>query len=159
MSDTEITQIGRPMLLNPATKEVFDLTAPTETLAEWMDATKQLQDDIKEQRAVVTQELLSRMDRACNWTQAAGELKVSAPSPAPTEEWDGAELRTALLELADRGVLDVAAVDAAVETVVTYKPRKAGINQLRRAGGEVAEVVDSLARTVEKPRYVSVRPR
>jgi hypothetical protein len=83
-------------------------------------------------------------------------LKITGQSPAPVEEWDGLELRTALLDLHARDHIELAAVYAAVEAVTTWKVRKAGITALRKLGGEVAETVDRLCQRSERERRVSV---
>jgi hypothetical protein len=159
MTVSTVTQLGDPVLVNPQTGEALDLTAPTEDLASWFAAVRELELQIRERKQRVTSELLRRMDRGAAWTVRVGQFKLTAPSPAPVEEWDGVELRAALLELVDDGTLDIAAVDAAVETVITYKPRKAGITALRKLGGRVAETVNGLAREAEKARYVKVEQR
>lgn len=81
---------------------------------------------------------------------------VKTQSPAPAEEWDALAARSELLELVDEGVLGIEAVDAAFEPVVTYKPRKAGINALKKLGGRVAEILASHSHEVERERYVTV---
>lgn len=154
MSSTDLT---RPIeVMNPTTGEVLTLAAPTDDLGGFLADVREFKELLRESERVVSQELLFRMDKGAAWTLHGRGLKISGDSPAPVEAWDGAELRTALLELVDDGVLAVEAVDAAVETVVTYKPRKAGINALRKLGGRVGEVVDGLAVKAEKTRSVRV---
>lgn len=143
-------------LVNPATGEQFDLDAPTETLGQFLVDVREFELLVREHKKVVQRELLARMDRQAKWTEHVAGLKLVGSSPAPSDEWDGAELRTTLLELVDAGVLSIEAVDAAVETRVTYHPKKGGVNALRKLGGQVAQVVDQLARPVEKERHVRV---
>lgn len=145
-------------IVSPATGEVLALDAPTEDLAGWLVDVRDWEAQARDAKRVVTAEILSRLDRGASWTAHFPDagIKISGDSPAPVEEWDGAELRTFLLDLVDEGVITVEAVDAAVQTVVTYKPRKAGINALRKLGGRAQEVVDALCRTVERDRRITV---
>jgi hypothetical protein len=151
------TEITRPIeVWNPTTGELLDLTAPTDDLGRFLADVRELEELMRESKRFVSQELLARMDKQAKWTFHSSGLKLSGDSPAPVEEWNGAELRTALLELVDAGVIAIEAVDAAVETVVSYHPKKAGINQLRKLGGAVAETIDGLARQTERTRRVTV---
>jgi hypothetical protein len=150
MTTTEIA------LLDPKTGEQLTLDHPTEDLARYLDSVRSLEWELRTQKRLVTEELLARMDKSASWTMHLPGMKVTGQSPAPEESWNGAELREALLRLADEGVITAEAVDAAVETVVSYKPRKAGISALRKLGGPVAEVVDSLRRLDQRDRRVSV---
>jgi hypothetical protein len=143
-------------LVNPSTGEVVELDGPTESLAEFLADMREHESLCREAKKLVTREVVSRMDKSATWTLHVAGLKLSAASPAPTEEFDGPELKEALHALVEEGVLSIEAVDAAVETVVSYKPRKAGINALRKLGGRVAEVIAEHCREVEKDRYVSV---
>jgi hypothetical protein len=148
--DTQFT------VVSPASGEVLTLAAPTGDLAGWLADVREWESNLREAKRIVQAEILARLDKQASWTTHEAGLKISGDSPAPTEIWDGAELRTALLELVDEDLLSIEAVDAAVQTVVTYKPAKAGISKLRKLGGRVADVVDSLCQTVERERRVTV---
>lgn len=142
---------------DPLTAEVLTLDSESGDLARFLTNVRELESVLREHKRMVTRELLTRMDRSASWTmRVEGGLKITGQSPAPAESWDGAELRTALLELVDAGVLAVEAVDAAVETVVSYRPRKAGITALRKLGGDAAAVVERLCVVSEPERRVSV---
>jgi hypothetical protein len=143
-------------VISPRTGEVISLDAPDQDLGGFLNDVRDLESAIRESKRAVHDELLRRMDSAATWTVHVPGLKLSGPSPAPTEEFDELELRTALLTLVDEGVISVEAVDRAIEPVVTYKARRAGINALRKLGGRVAETVTAHARSVEKTRYVKV---
>jgi hypothetical protein len=152
---TELEQV--PEFANPVTGEVLTLAAPTEDLARFLADLRDLESRFREAKGIVTREITARLDRQAKWTlHLPGGLKIRGQSPAPVEEWDGLELRSALLELVDEGVVDIEAVDAAVETVVTYKPLKRGINSLRKLGGRVGAVVEAHRRESEPERRVSV---
>ena len=137
-------------LANPLTGEVLTLASPDEDLVKLLDDLKEYGSVIQEHRRMVGRELIARLDRQAKWTAYAGDFKFSSASPAPSEEWDGIELRTALLGFVDAGKLSIQALDAAIETVVTYKVRKQGVNALRKLGGRIAEVVDELAMRIER---------
>jgi hypothetical protein len=139
-----------------ATGTVIDLDADSRALAFYLLDIRELQSELREATKAISREILNRQDRMASWTMRLDGVKVTGQSPQPSEEWDGAELHEALMALVDRDLLSVEAVDAAVETVVTYKPRKAGITALRRLGGEVAATVNRLCRSEEKERRVSV---
>lgn len=152
-----MTELELPrQFLNPLTGEALTLASPDEDLARWLADIREVESVIRENKKIVQREILSRMDRSASWTVRVPGFKLTGQSPAPVEEWDGVELRTALLGLVDEGLLTIEAVDGAVETVVAYKPRKAGIVKLRKLGGRVAETVDLLARASEPERRVSV---
>jgi hypothetical protein len=143
-------------LVNPATGEALSLESPSPDLGRYLADIREFESILRESKRIVSRELLSRFDREASWTHRFDDLKIVGQSPAPSEEWDGAELRQALLEHVDAGRLSIEAVDAAVETIVSYKPRKAGITALRKLGGPIAETVNRLARTAERERRVSV---
>ena len=144
------------VLANPRTGEILTLDSETEDLAHWLDAVRALEWDIRTNKRIVSQEIHARMDKAATWTLHLPGLKVTGQSPAPEETWSGPELREALYDLVERGLISVEAADAAVETVVTYKPRKAGITALRKLGGEVAETVNRLCQQSERERRIHV---
>ena len=151
---TEVAPV--PEFANPITGEVLTLASPNADLGRYLADLREFEGRVREYKRAVTDELLARMDRSASWTVHAEGVKLSGASPQPSEEWDGPALREALLDLVDEGVLSIEAVDAAVETVVSYKPRKAGINALRKLGGRAAELVAEHRREVEKQRYITV---
>jgi hypothetical protein len=147
---TELTVI-------PGLGEAVELhTADISDLARLLADVKDYQSRLNEAKSLLSQEVLRRQDQAAKWTTPAGGYVLKGSSPAPQEEFDALALREDLLGLVDEGALHIQAVDAAVETVVTYKVRKGGLNQLRKLGGVVAQIVDRHARPVEKARYVSI---
>jgi hypothetical protein len=152
------TELGRPLtVVSPITGELIQLDADDATLAGYLADVREHESLLREAKTLVGSELLRRMDAAATWTiHLPNSVTITAPSPAPGEEFDELALRTALLELADEGVITPSAVDRAVEPVVTYKTHAVGIRALRKLGGRVAAVVDFHARPVEKRRYVTV---
>jgi hypothetical protein len=88
------------LLPMPFTGEALSLDAPTADLARALDELKELTSRIREVRERIDEELLRRMDPRF-MDRHEGGFKVTAPSPAPKAEWDGAELALALVELGD----------------------------------------------------------
>lgn len=151
------TDIAQSMtVVSPRTGEIITLSGTTEDLGAYLADVREHESLLKEAKRLVQRELVARMDRQAKWTIHAGGLKLSAPSPKPSEVWDGAELRAQLLALVDDDTLAIEAVDAAVEVIVDHKVHKAGVNALRSLGGPAREIVDALAEEPEKERYVSV---
>ena len=117
---------------------------------------RELERQAKEIRDTLGEELVRRMDAKAKWTLNLDGYKVSAPSPAPKVEWDVTALRSTLAALRDQGI-DEDALDAAMDVVVTYKPRTAGLNALKKLGGLVAEQIEACAVEVEPVRRVTVK--
>lgn len=155
--DTEYEPDRGELVVHPLTGEAIDLAqAPDEHVADFLSQIRDHEDALKDAKRIITQELLRRMDYQAKYTLRAGGYTLKSQSPAPAEEFDELQLREDLLALQDEGVISPEAVDNAVETVVTYKVRKAGINALRKLGGRVRDTVDRHAHEVEKRRYVTV---
>ncbi|MBA3688442.1 MAG: hypothetical protein H0W81_06410 [Chloroflexi bacterium] len=141
----------------PITGEVLDLsTADTGKLARARDEILDIERQFREVKHALDAEVLARMDRAAKWTLRADGLKLEGTSPGRKSWYDGPALREALMGLVDAGVIDVAAADAAVETVVTYKPSVRGIKALRKLGGEVEQAIGEHEELVDVTRRVSV---
>lgn len=150
-------EVGSPItVVSPRTGEVLSLDAPLEDLGGFLADVREHESLLKEAKNVVNGEVLQRMEKEGLYTLRAGPLELRGGSPFTTE-YDGAGLRDALLALVDEDVISAAAVDRAVEVVVSYKPQARGINALRALGGRVAEVVAEFSSVVEKQRYVSVK--
>lgn len=153
-----MTDTAASLIPHPATGEALDLNASTGDLARWADNLRELERQAKEVRDAISEELLHRMDRAAKWTLREDGFEIKGASPAPTIEWDVDQLRGALRELLNDGLIDEDAHDAALQVVVQYKPRTAGLNALRKLGGDIAERIAACGTDVEKPRRVSVKP-
>lgn len=157
MSVSRIDREPATTITNPRTGEILTESSPTEDLAGCLADLKTYRESIKVAEQLIQGELRARMDKNAKWTEhLPGGLKMSVPSPAPEEVWDGVELHSRLLNLVDEGLLSIAAVQAAVSQEVKYTVRKAGINALRKAGGPAAEIVNELAEEMPKARYVRV---
>ena len=154
----ELEQARRPdLFVHPLTGEAVSLAEMTnDWLGGVLDDLRDHESRLREVKGDITTEVLRRMDQHAKWSVDAGIYQLKSSSPEPVEEWDALELREALLRLVDRGELAISAVDAAIEPVVTYKIRKAGITALRKLGGEVREIVNSRVKESAKRRYVTV---
>lgn len=147
-------------LVQPKTGELLDLKdAPTDALAEWLAAVRDIESEYREAKGVVTRELLERMDREARWTvPLSNGWKLVGDSPAPTEGFDDIPmLLNDLRELAEEGVVSREAVEAAFPRVITFKADRSAVGRLRKLGGRVAEVIAAHAVRQERDRRVSVR--
>jgi hypothetical protein len=144
-------------LFDPATGEELDLaTAATDQLAYMLAYIRNLEEDLKLAKQTLGTEFTERCDREARWSWAGNGYTLKVPSPAPSVEYNAEQLRVRLNALAAQGVISFDAVHEAVEKVVTYKPRVAGINRLRKLGGAVASAIDETATQVEKARRVTL---
>lgn len=144
---------------NPTTGEVLTLASADEDLLSYLADLREFKSVLEEHRRMVCRELAARRDKIGKWSWVAGDYQASVPSPDPGEEWDGAELHSALMEYVDQDILSIEAVNAAVEIQHVYKVRKAGVQALRKIVG-VRDTIDRLARPVERgERNVSVKRR
>jgi hypothetical protein len=105
---------------------------------------------------LIADEVLRRMDAAARWTIHAGMLKLWAPSPAPSLEYDARGLHDALAWLAEQGRFGREAVERAVEPVVTFKVHAGALKALAKLGPGVQAVIDQHTSAVERTRSVSV---
>lgn len=146
-------------LFDPASGEELDLGLVSDaTLANLRDMIRDAEEEQRLAKHKIDAEVLSRMDRQARWTLRVEGYELTAPSPAPKTEYpDAAALHAALMDFVDSGDLTVEAVDAAVEQVLTYKPRKAGIEALRKRGGRIAEVIAAHEQQVEPARRVTIK--
>jgi hypothetical protein len=148
------------IVIHPATGEILELDASTETLACWLTEARELDERMREEKRRVVQELLNRMDRDAQYTLRAGDMEIKGDGPASPTEYDAEPLRAALEEFVDGEVISQDALDRAVEIVPVYKPRANGLKALVRQGGQLAEIVERYARPKENhERRVSVKPR
>lgn len=136
-------------VVNPATGDVVcPPTADLVDLAETHDGLADLISRAKEAQAILSREVVARMDRRGKWTEKPDGWEIKSQSPnAGTEDYDAEGLREDLLLLVETGVLDIDAVDSAVEDYQPPTPerflkkKKAGINALLKLTPEVVEVV------------------
>lgn len=151
MSSTDLIPV-------PVTGEAINLTAGTDDLAYWVDRLQDIERQAKEARSMVGEELLRRLDHDACWTARVEGFEITAPSPAPTVEYDVDKLRATLDELVDDGYIGQGAAQAAVKVETSYKPVVAKLNALKKVAPEVARRIEECGTEVEKRRYVRVRP-
>src|SRR3954469_22661434 len=73
-------------VLHPRTGEVLALAqSPTDVLAEWLHAVRELEADLRSAKSMVAFELHQRMDAEAQWTVTAGPWKVVGESPNRVE--------------------------------------------------------------------------
>lgn len=152
-----MTELVRQPIVHPLTGQVLDLDkASPQDLAEMLVEADEYKSMLQELRNYIGSEVQRRMDAGAKWTLHAGDYKLTSSSPAPVEEFDGHDLYLALEELVQQGVITQDALERAVEIKVEYKPRKAGINALRKLGPIPNEAVGKHVREVVPRRYVKV---
>lgn len=157
-AEVALANAGTPAVVHPITGEVLDLDSPTDILAAALSRAKEQGAGLQAFTRAIKDELLHRMDyEHCYTVHAIGVGKVAGDGKRPPDH-DGTRLLAALLPLVP-DVLSMRAVEAAVERVTTYKPRKAGINALLKSTDErVIEAVRSAEMPNTKPRDVRVTP-
>lgn len=114
----------------------------------WASLTREAQD-------IVNAELVDRRDKRASGTWKAGGYKVAVASKtAGTVAYDADDLRERLLGLVSDGVLDVSAIDDALEYVTPppyYKVKARGVDGLLKLGGQVADVIKGCQTESEPP--------
>lgn len=145
-------------LFDPATGDELDLSLCSDaTLANLRDMIRDAEEEQRIAKHQIDGEVLARMDREGVYTIRVEGFEITAPSPAQRSEFDGAALHAALMAFVDTGELTVGAVDRAVEQVLTFKPKKAGIEALRKLGGEIADTIATHEAKTDPVRRVTVK--
>jgi hypothetical protein len=144
-------------VVHPGTGEIITIRdADDEQLARFLDEIRDYEHRLREAKTIVTREVLARLDHDGRWTRHAGPFTLSAPSPAPSESFDGEKLSAALFELAGEGEITVTAVQRAIKTEIVYTPVTGELKALRKLGGNVKATIDAHSTPVERRRYVTV---
>ncbi len=153
------TEIATHQVLVPHTGEVLSLDSPPEELAALLAEVKDVESRLRELKGEVSAEFHRRFDRARKWSVDAGDYKVAGQSDQPITEYDPDLLAVVLTQLVDEGAITPDAMDDALESITTWKIRKAGINALRKSP-KFAELIDACG-TEKQPegRRVTVRRR
>jgi hypothetical protein len=144
-------------LVHPATGEVIRLSAATSVLAEQLESIRMLENRLRDAKALISDEVLARMDREGVWTAHLDGLTIKGSSPGSVE-YDAQGLWQDLQDFrtANPGVLSEEAVARAVAPVTVYKASARGVAALAKLGGELAAIVRSNSRPASKPRRVTV---
>jgi hypothetical protein len=110
------------VVLHPRTGELLAIqTAETEQLAEWRTSVDEARDALAEAEAMVSDELVRRLDRNAEWTLRVGDPKdrqweIKAPSPtAGTESYPPDLLRAELNNLVGLDVISEEAAQGALK--------------------------------------------
>jgi hypothetical protein len=156
---------SQALVVNPRTGELVPVDAPTDVIADIVDALEERVTEIRAMQSDLRAVLLNRMDQSARWTHHVEldgrKYKLEAPSPtAGTTEYDAQALRDGLDALAFDGVLDPAAVDAAAEVVRPdpyVKVNHAGVGRLLKLGDQRVTAVIEAARRVVPVGSRSVR--
>lgn len=156
MTDTA-TETG--LVLVPTTGEQVALNAPTDELAAVIDFLRDVKRQADTAIRVLGDELLRRMDTNASWTAKTERFEIVGQSPTPDTEWNVDALDATLKELIADGEISEDAYDNALETVVTLKVRKRGIDALRKLNDDIRLRIDSCGTPVEKTRRVNVKLR
>jgi|GEM_PF-6028510 len=155
--------IRKREVLDRTSGEVLPLSdATTDRLARFLDDSRELESILSETKALVSDELLRRMDRDASWTVRAGGYELRGQSPeAGATYYEPLELEQVLRRLRRQGLITKEAAKAALayEVAVERKPRQAGIRALLRRGGEVAEAVAACEHRRDEPPRRRVRVR
>lgn len=150
------TDLERQIVV-PYSGEVVSLSADTDVLAALSDEIKDVESRLRELKAAISTEVHERMDKQRKWTMAAGPFKLTGKSDAPEVEYDPDRLAAVLTQLVDEGEITRDAMDEAIEPLVGWKVKRAGINALRKSP-RFAPLIDSCGE--EKPpenRRLSVK--
>ena len=148
------------IVINPATGEVLSLSEPTEVLGGWLLEVREQEQRLRAEKLAVARELISRMDSEASYTVRVGQFELKGDGPETPTEYEALELRTALQEFVDGGVITPEALDRAVEPVTTFRARAAGLNALKRLPGSIGEGIDRHSHPKEGyERRVSVKLR
>ena len=137
--------------IHPQTGEILELDRPTSELSGFLEWAKDQRSRMREAEGIIGRELLERMDKRSSWTLHDGDFTVVGKSPKPEEDYDGQELFDLLGRLHQEGKLDEEAVENAVEVGMFFKPKKNGINQLRKRP-DIAAELDKIVNYIEKDR-------
>lgn len=152
---------GTELTVVPFTGEALQLADLSyEQLAEVLASCRDWErEQLQSFKADVQAEVLRRMDeRAATgetgaWTIREGDWKLTGDSPDRTE-YPVDELREALAELAEDGLISPAAVDKVI-VPSGWKVAKRALTQLMKIPG-VADRVREVERPVDRPRRVTV---
>lgn len=141
--------------VDPLTGELCPLDGPTDALGTFLADVREIESRLREAKAVVTAELLARMDREGTWTVRVPGMKITGEAPGRVE-YDVEKLRTVVDELVAEGTISQEAAGRAVESRVVWVAHARGVTALRKLGGHVTAALDLCVRPVDRPRRVTV---
>lgn len=125
-----------------------------------MDEIQHVQSLLNEAKSMLSDELVSRLDKRGKWTLEVEGLKVTAPSPdAGTVSYDPDKLDLALGELWHDDVIDEPAIHAAIERVTPpsyWKVKQAGVKALLKLPKAREAIEACRVETTPAPRKARV---
>lgn len=125
-----------------------------------MDEIQHVQSLLNEAKGMLSDELVSRLDKRGKWTLEVEGLKVTAPSPdAGTVSYDPVKLHFALRDLHLTGVIDSEAREATEEWVKPepyYKVKLAGVKALLKLPAAREAIEACRVETTPAPRKAKV---
>lgn len=127
--------------------------ASDEALARWFATYKDARDLMNSAKREVDAEFIRRADyNATQHIDVEGVGRITVDGPGDEEVWNTNDLRAALRKLVSEGEISEQAAYQALEKVVSWKVKYAGINNLRKLGGYVRDTVDACCDRQEKVR-------
>ncbi len=147
-------------VLDPLTGELVNLiTADLDDLAGWLDHVREYKRMCDQALNVVQERMYREIDPGGQWTVIRPNWKITGTSPAPTVKYDGERVYKAARKLVKDGLLTKDAAGKAVERVVSFKARVAGIQALSKISPVIAAAFEECS--TEEPklsRGLNVKP-
>ena len=154
----EIVPLDPSLVVNPATGEVIELAGASDVeLGQILAGIKHFRAQISSLKSRIDAELVGRMDHHAKYTINLPGLRLTAPSPGVVE-YDPKALLPVLERAVEESVISEGAASEALEQVITYKPRKAGIAALLK-GRDLSPARAALAEAIEGCKAQATRPR
>lgn len=142
----------RDAVIDVRTGEVLTLAdAPLADLARWLEAIREQEAVVREQKLAVAAEFHRRMDANVAWTLEADGYKIKGEPPTRVT-YNAERLHNELALLVAEGVIPQRAMDDAVVRTAHYTARAAGINNLKKIGGQAGDVVAACADPIDPAR-------
>lgn len=132
--------------------------ASDEALGRWFAAYRRAQDLLREAKRELDAEFVRRADfNATSHLDINGVGRITVTGPKPEEVWDTDKLQGVLKGLVAAGEISSEAAYAALERVVTWKPKVQGLNNLRKLGGYVQQSIDACCDRQSPVRRASLK--
>lgn len=147
----EITRV-----VNPVTGEAIDLAGPPADIARTLADIRDLESRLREAKTVLTDALLTVMDRERSWTLEVDGFKATGQSDALKASYDVNGLVIALDELVNDGTITPDARERAIEATVSYRVKHAGITALLKNPQLAARLEEHITLAPPEQRRVSV---
>lgn len=141
-ANTPGTELEAPkQIVDPLTGELLVLgELSVDRLALGQKQIQLFEERLRDVKRAIADEAHRRMDSSAKWTLEADGWKVAGEAPGKVD-YNPERLKDALDLLLEDGRINQEAYDAAIEEVVTYKPKVRGIKALLKLGPDVAELI------------------